>query len=167
MVERSERMPRERLAELVFAATYGTVHVLAALAVIGATSLTVGQGAEIVAGVGLATWLAHLFAQLLSGHVLHREPLHRREVRRAAIDGSPIVISTILPAAVLLLARVGGIENQTAKLAAVVVALLQLLVIGAFVARVAPARPGARWVFAGAVAAIGLIVVALTLWLGH
>ena len=74
MVERSERMPRDRLAELVSAATYGTVHVLATLAVIGATSLTVGQGAEIVAGVGIATWVAHLFADLLGGHVLHRGP---------------------------------------------------------------------------------------------
>jgi hypothetical protein len=167
MVERSGRLPREQLAELVSAATYGTVHVLAALAVIGATSLTVGQGAEIVAGVGIATWVAHLFADLLGAHVLHREPLHRREVKRAVIDGSPIILATILPAAALLLARVDVFGEQTAKLAAIVIALLQLLLIGSFVAQVAPARSGARWVFAAAVAAVGFIVVLLTLALGH
>jgi hypothetical protein len=167
IVERSERVPRDRLAELVSAATYGTVHVLAALAVIGATSLTVGQGAEIVAGVGIATWVAHLFADLLGGHVLHREPLHRREVGRAAIDGSPIIMATILPAAALVLARLDVVGDRTAKFTAIVVALLQLLLIGAFVAQVAPARPRVRWVFGGAVAAAGLVVVVLTLALGH
>jgi hypothetical protein len=167
IIDRSNQLPRERLAELVSAATYGTVLVLAALGVIGASDVALGHGAEIVAGVGLATWLAHLFAELLGGHVLHREPLHRRELERAAVDGSPIVIATILPAAALLLARLDVLANGTAKLVAIVLALLQLLLIGAFVARVAPARPGARWVFAATVAGVGLLVVLLTVLLGH
>jgi hypothetical protein len=167
LIDRSNQLPRERLAGLVSAATYGTVLVLAALGVVGASDVALGHGAEIVAGVGLATWLAHLFAQLLGGHVLHREPLHRREVSRAAIDGSPIVIATVLPAAVLLLARVDVLSNWTAKLVAIAVALLQLLVIGVFVAHVAPARPNARWVFAAAVAGVGLVVVLFTVLLGH
>jgi hypothetical protein len=59
------------------------------------------------------------------------------------------------------------LSNWTAKLVAIAVALLQLLVIGVFVAHVAPARPNARWVFAAAVAGVGLVVVLFTVLLGH
>ena len=83
------------------------------------------------------------------------------------IDGSPIVVATILPAVALLLARLDVMSDRTSKLMAIVVALLQLLVIGVFVAQVAPTRPGARWVFAGAVAGAGAVVVLLTVTLGH
>ena len=62
-------IPRERLAELVSAASYGTVLVLAALSVISVSEVAHGHGAELVAGVGVATWLAHLFAEILGGHV--------------------------------------------------------------------------------------------------
>jgi hypothetical protein len=167
MVDRAAGMPRERIAELVAAASYGSVLVLAALSVIGVRQISLGYGAEIVFGVGVATWLAHLFAELLGGHVLHQEPLHRREIGAATVNGSPIVVATLLPGAVLLFARVDVLSDTTAKLIAIVVALLQLLGIGIFVGRVAPSRPGARWLFAGTVACIGLVVVVVTVFLGH
>ena len=160
-------MPRERLAELVSAASYGSVLVLAALSVIGVSDVALGHGAEIVAGVGAATWIAHLFAELLGGHVLRHEPLHRSDVKRAAVDGSPILASTVLPALVLSLGRLDLLSDTTSRILAIVVAIVQLLVIGAFVARVAPARPAATWRFAVAVAGIGVGIVALTVVLGH
>ena len=77
-------IPRQRLAELVSAASYGTVLVLAALSVVGASEVALGHGAELVAGVGMATWLAHLFAEILGQHVEHETPRGRREIARAA-----------------------------------------------------------------------------------
>lgn len=162
-----EAASRERLAELVSAASYGTVLVLAALAVIGVSEVALGHGSEVVAGVGLATWLAHLFAELLGGHVLHREPLHVDNVRRAAIDGSPILVATVLPAAVLVLGRLDMVSDDTARVLAILVGVLQLLLIGAYVARVAPANPAAVWSYAVVTAGVGVLVVALTIWLGH
>lgn len=165
--ETSDRLAPDRLSDRVSAAAYGSVLVLAALSVIGVAAVTLGYGVELVTGVGLATWAAHLFAELLGGHVQHREPLRRSEVRRAMVDGSPILASTVLPATVLLLGRSDLMTDKTARIISIVVATLQLLSIGVFVARVAPARPAARWSFALVTAGIGIAVVALTVQLGH
>ncbi len=160
-------IPRQRLAELVGAASYGTVLVLAALSVVGVSEVALGHGAELVAGVGGATWLAHLFAEILGRHVEHETPRGRREVARAAVDGSPILAATVLPAIVLVLGRLDVLSDTTARVAAIVVAILQLLLIGAVVAHVAPAPPAARWTFAASTAAAGLVIVALSVALGH
>ena len=42
---------------------------LAALSAIEVTEVGEGHSAELVLGVGLATWIAHLFAELLAEHV--------------------------------------------------------------------------------------------------
>jgi VIT1/CCC1 family predicted Fe2+/Mn2+ transporter len=86
---------------------------------------------------------------------------------RALVDGSPILASTVLPATVLVFGRLDLLTDNTARIAAVLVAVLQLFAIGAFVARVAPAPPAARWTFAATTAGIGMAVVALTVLLGH
>jgi hypothetical protein len=161
------RIPRHRLAELVSAASYGTILVLAALGVIGVSQVALGHGAELVAGVGLTTWIAHLFAELLGGHVLHSQPLHRSEMKRAAADGSPILVATVLPALILVLGRLDVLGDKAARVAAILVAVAQLFLIGAFVARVAPARPAAQGIFAFITVGVGVAVVALTLALGH
>lgn len=162
-----DRLSAARTAELVTAAAYGSVLVLAALSVIGVSDVALGHGAEIIAGVGVATWSAHLFAELLGAHVAHPEPLHRHHVRQAAVDGSPILAATVLPAVALLLGRLDVVSDTTARMLAITVAILQLLAIGAYVARVAPAPPSTRWGFAAAVVTIGFVIAALTLALGH
>jgi hypothetical protein len=162
-----DRVPRDRLAEQVSAASYGTVLVLAALSVIGVSDIALGVGSELVAGVGLATWLAHLFAELLGNHVRHHEPLRPNEIGRAMIDGSPILASTLLPAFVLFLGRVDVLGHDAARILAVLATVLQLLAIGAFVARLAPGRSVAHWVYAAVTAGAGLSVVALVVLLGH
>ena len=160
-------IPPERLAELVSAAAYGTALVLAALSVVGVSDVALGHGAELVAGVGGATWLAHLFAELLADHLRHDEPLRASEVLRAMADGSPILVSALLPAFVLLLGRLDVVGDATARLGAILVAVAQLLAIGAFVGHRAAAPRVARWAFAAATAAVGISMVAVTVLLGH
>jgi hypothetical protein len=167
LIQTSQSIPRERLTELVSAASYGSVLVLAALSAIGVSDVALGHGAELLAGVGIATWLAHIFAELLGDHVRHPEPLQRGEVARSLVDGSPILAASVLPAIVLLFGRLDLLSDTTARILAIVVAVLQLLGIGAFVARVAPAPRAASWTFAAATAGIGIAVVALTVLLGH
>jgi hypothetical protein len=162
-----DEVPRERLGELVSAAAYGSVLVLAALGVVGVSDVALGHGSEIVAGVGMATWLAHVFAELLGGHLRHVEPLHRTEIERAAVDGSPILVSTVLPAAVLMVGRADLVSDDTARLVAIVVGIAQLFVIGAYVARSAPVPRQASWAFAAVTASVGVAVVLLTVLLGH
>src|SRR5918994_396512 len=112
LLQASDRMPRDRLAGLVSAAPYGSGVGLAAPSGIGVSEGALGHGAELVAGVGLATWLAHIFAELLGGHARHPEPLRRSEVMRALVDGSPILASTVLPATVLLLGRLDVLTDH-------------------------------------------------------
>jgi hypothetical protein len=161
------RIPVERLAALVASAAYGTVLVLATLSVIGAIRLSVGYGADLIAGVGIATWIAHIYAELLGRHVDRHRPLERSEVGRTMIDGCPILASPILPACALLLGKLDAISQTSARTAAIVVAIVQLLAIGFLVGRVAPARRSAVWIFAAVTVGIGIVVVALTTWLGH
>lgn len=58
---------------------------LAALSVISVSDVALGHGAELVAGVGWATWLAHLFAERLAGFLRDPVPL----VATAAIGVAP------------------------------------------------------------------------------
>jgi hypothetical protein len=166
-VKTLRRIPVDRLADLVAAGAYGTVLVLAALSVIGVAEVSVGYGAELVFGVGVATWVAHLFAELLGGHVDRQRPLERAELARAMVDGCPILASTVLPACVLLLGRLDAIPEKTARSAAIVVAVAQLLAIGYVVGQVAPARRRAAWIFGTVTVGIGVAVVAVTTLLGH
>ena len=156
-----------RLAERVRAASYGTVLVIAALGVTTVADVGLGYSAELVLGVGAATWVAHLYAELLGRHVVEREPLRRAEVYEAMIDGSPILLATVLPGAVLLIGRGGLAAADTARSTAIIVAFIQLVGIGVLVARVAPGRAHTAWFFAGVTAAVGVVVGALTLLLGH
>jgi hypothetical protein len=159
-------LPRERVAQLVSAAAYGSVLALAALVVVGVSEVAAGHGAELVAGVGVATWIAHLFAELLGNRVLHPSPLHRREVGAAAADGAPILVATVLPALALALGRVDVLGDAAARNLAILLAVAQLLAIGAYVAHVAP-RQLSRWRFAAVVLCLGAGVVVLTTLLGH
>jgi hypothetical protein len=166
-VPEPDHLSSERRAELVSAAAYGTVLVLAALSVVGVSDVALGHGSELVASVGLATFLAHLFAEVLGDHVRRDEPMSAAELRRALVDGSPILVASVLPALVLMLGRLDKVSSTTARIAAILVAIVQLLAIGAYVARVAPGRSTAHWVYAAVTVVVGVAVVVLTVALGH
>ena len=167
MLARLQGRPRERLAERVSAASYGSVLVLAALAVVDADAVESGWGWELVTGVGLATWIAHLYAEVVGEHLRHTAAHTRAEIARAMRDGSPILLATVLPAIMLLLGRLGVLDHRVALWAAVVVAFLQLVGLGALVGRFVSTRHSRTWVYAGVTAAFGLVVVSLKVVLGH
>jgi hypothetical protein len=157
----------ERLAELVSAAAYGTVLVLAALASVGVWQIDVGYGLELVAGVGLATWVAHLFAELLGDHLRRVEPLTAGEVVRSMVDGGPILAAPVLPACALALGQTDVMADATARGTAIALAVAQMLGLGLVAGRVVAARPGGAWLFALATVGVGVGVVGLTVRLGH
>ena len=162
-----DNIPRERLAELVSAAAYGSALVLAALSVVGVFEVSVGYGGELVAGVGVATWIAHLFAEVLGEHVRAPQPVGWSEVKRAMADGSPILVASILPAVVLLLGRLDVMSPRAARAIAIVITVGQLLAVGMLVARVANVPMRRKWLFAAATLTIGIVVVTLSVVLGH
>jgi hypothetical protein len=168
IAERVQNWPQERLAERLSAACYGTVLVLVALPLIDADEVSSGLGWELVTGVGVATWVAHLYAELVGDHLRHGPPLNRHEITGAMVDGLPILLAAVLPAVALLLGRIDTLEPRVALWAAVAIAILQLVAVGAFVgSSVPPGGSASVWTYAGATAAIGIAVVTLKLVLGH
>jgi hypothetical protein len=164
---RLRRWPRERLAERITAASYGTVLVLAALAVINVDHVSSGLGWELVSGVGLATWAAHLYAQVVGDHLRHRAAHELQEIRRAMVDGLPIPLAAFLPALMLALARFDVLDPGVALALAITVAFLQLVGLGGLVGYALSARKSMSWQYAAVTAACGFVVVTLKVFLGH
>jgi hypothetical protein len=166
-IERWIDQPRERLAERVSAATYGTVLVLAALPLIKVTDVSSGVGWELVTGVGVATYVAHAYAEVMGDHLRHESSLDRNELGRAMLDGVPILLAAVGPALVLGLASLDVITESVALWAAVIVAIVQLVVLGALVGWAVTDRRSQWWTYGIAAAAIGVVVVVVKLSLGH
>ena len=167
LAERHGRRSHERLAERLSAACYGTVLVLAALPLIDADEVASGLGWELVTGVGVATWIAHLYAEVIGDHVRRGAAVDRTEITRAMVDGLPILLAAVLPAFMLFLGRVDVLDHRVALWAAVAVAIGQLVGVGAFVGGSVSGRGASVWSYAGVTAAIGIAVVILKLALGH
>jgi hypothetical protein len=152
----------------VSAAAYGTVLTLAALPLIEPEDVADGVGWELAVGVGGATWLAHLFAEVIGDHLRHSAAAHERsEIARAMVDGLPILAASVLPAVALLLGRLDVLGGRAALWAALAIAVVQLVGLGAYVGSVAEPDRSARWAYAGATAVFGLAVVAVKVVLGH
>jgi hypothetical protein len=165
--QRLASWPRERLVERLSAACYGTVLVLAALPLINPDDVASGLGWELVTGVGVATWIAHLYAELVADRLHQSGPLERAEIVTAMTDGSPILLAMVGPAVALGLGRLDVLEERVALWVAVGVAILQLVAVGAYVGSTASRSGRRRWSYAAFTAAIGIAVVTLKLALGH
>jgi hypothetical protein len=157
--------PRDRLAEQVSAAAYGTVLVLAALPLV--TFADVGAGWGLITGVGVATYVAHAYALVMGDHVRHGVPLDRAAVGRALRDGLPILAATVGPALALALARLDVLSESAALWAAVIVAVLQLTALGVLVGWAVTDRRSHWWTYGIVAAALGVVVVFLKLRLSH
>jgi hypothetical protein len=167
MRELVERWPRERLAERVTAAAYGTVLVLSAVALLDADNVTSGLGWELITGVGVATWIAHLYAETVGDHMRHGVRLDWPELRRGMVDGLPILLAAVPPAVVLGLGRLDVLDPDVALWIAIGVGFVQLVGLGAIVGFVVSPRHVSPWRYAAATAAIGVVVVAVKLGLSH
>lgn len=155
------------MAERVSAASYGTVLIIATLLVVDSDDVASGWGWELIAGVGVATWIAHLFAEVLGDHVRNAEAHAVHEVRRAMLDGLPILLAAVLPGLALGLGRVGFFAPRQALWIAVGAALVQLVGLGAFVGAAVPDGRNSAWRYAAATSALGIAVVIFLVALGH
>ena len=167
LVGRLRRMPRERAADLVTAAAYGTVLVLGALAFVAPTDVADGHGLELVAGVGVATWVAHVFADLVGEHVRHSDRLTADELRWSLVSGTPILAATVLPGVALGLGRLEAISDDVAIWIATTIALCQMVGVGATVGMLREGGRRAIWWFVLATGVFGLAVTAVKVQLGH
>lgn len=157
---------RDRVAERVSAATYGTVLIIAALILVEAEDVASGLGWELTVGVGVATWVAHVYARVLGNHVRSVDALQAHQLRRAMADGFPILLASGLPAVALLFGRLDLVAPRQALWIAVILALLQLVAVGAVVGVVSE-QPTNSWRYAAIASGFGVAVVLLLVALGH
>jgi hypothetical protein len=141
--------------------------VLAALPLLSPGDVSSGVGWGLVTGVGLATYVAHLYAEVVGDHVRHTAAHEREELGRAMADGSPILLATLAPGVFLLLGRLDVLEPRVTLWAAVVAAIVQLVGLGFFVGFVASGRRSSAWLYGSVTAAFGLTAVVLKVGLGH
>ncbi|HXV72275.1 MAG TPA: hypothetical protein VEB69_12865 [Acidimicrobiia bacterium] len=160
------RAQRDRVAEWVSAASYGTVLIIAALVLVEAEDVASGLGWELIVGVGVATWIAHLYAEVLGNHVRSVEALKAHELRRAAGDGLPILLASVFPAVALLLGRLEVVAARQALWIAVILAVLQLVVVAALVGVISEQHQSS-WRYGAVASVFGLAVVLLLVALGH
>jgi hypothetical protein len=151
----------------VSAAAYGSVLILVSLTLVDSGELSSGVGWELVTGVGVATWVAHFYAEVLGDHLRNPDAHEPHEIRRAMTDGLPILLAAVLPAVVLGLGRTDVFTSTGAFWAAVVIALLQLVGLGALVGHLGSDDSDKTWRYAAVAAAFGALVVVLMVALGH
>ncbi len=125
-----------------------------------------GVGWELVTGVGVATYIAHVYAEVMGDHVHRRSALDRKEVARVA-GRMPILYAAVGPALALGLGGLNVVSETTALWVALAVAVLQLVGLGLFVGWAVTPRRSHWWVYGVAAAAMGVVVVALKLSLSH
>jgi hypothetical protein len=126
-----------------------------------------GLGWELVTGIGVATWVAHLYAEIVGDHIRHSSTLDRREITMAMQDGLPILLAAVPPAVMLLLGRLEVLDERVALWLAVAVGFVQLVGVGVFVGSAVAAGSARGWRFAAATVAIGIVIVGIKLALGH
>jgi len=126
-----------------------------ALVLLDRDNVASGWGWELLTGVGVATWLAHLYVEVVGDHVRHTAVPGPAELGRAMVDGLPILLAAVPPAIVLLLGRLEVLDPAMALQLAMAAAAVHLVGVGLYVGlRVAPHDRRAL-VLAGLTAVVG------------
>jgi hypothetical protein len=110
--------------------------------------------------------VAHLYAEVLGNHVRDVEATRPHQVRKAMLDGLPILLAAVLPGLALGLGRVDVLAPRQALWVAVIVAVIQLVGVGAYVGVVSDQRSN-TYLYAAVALTFGLGVVVLLVALGH
>jgi len=168
--ENGTQTPEQRAAvgERLSGFIYGTIVVLSVI-VGGARSSPDDPGfiAKLVAVTTVVFWLAHVYAHALGDTVAHEERLSRHRLWTIARREASIVEAAVPPVAALLLGTFGIVAGRTALWLAFVLGLVVLAAQGVVYARVERLAALGTLCVVAANIALGLLLVALKLFLSH
>jgi hypothetical protein len=154
----------ERLAGFV----YGTIVVLAVLvAGVRAFPDDAGRIAAMVLVTSVVLWVAHVYAHALAHSVAHDERVSLAELRLIARREGSLVEAAVPPLAALLLGAFEAVSTNTAVWIAFGVGLVVLAAQGIVFGRVERLRWPAMLLVVAANVGLGLVLVALKLFLTH
>jgi hypothetical protein len=159
---------RPAVAARVAGFTYGTILVLSVI-VAGAKAYPHGPGhvAALVGVTSVVFWLAHVYADGLGHSVAHDRRLSLAELRHIARREASIVEAAVPAVAALLLGAFGVISTQAAVWAAFGLGLAVLVVEGVTYARVERMDVLGTTLVVAANVSLGLLLIALKLFVTH
>jgi hypothetical protein len=160
-----DALPPQLLARDYSAAVYGSLLVTTLIAVQWQTDLTpTFVAASLVISV-VVFWLTHTWSRIVDRRV--HGPIDRSTVLVLARDEAPMLVPALIPAVLLTLVRLDVYSVEVGETLALAVSLAQLFVWGLAVGRAAHGT----WPMAIGVAIVdmvlGLLVVALKLFVLH
>lgn len=153
--------------ETIAGAVYGTVIVMATIAAgsksrFGAWTLFGTMAATVV-----VFWIAHVYAAALEESIQHDHRLRWREIVAIAVAERSILLSGVLPGAMLILGAIELWKTSTAIWLALVAGLVVLAVQGFRYARVERLGLGGTVVAVGVNLGLGLVIVGLKAAVTH
>jgi hypothetical protein len=162
------RLRRATTGERLTGFIYGTIIVLSVL-VAGARAYShdTGHIASLVATTSVVFWLAHVYAHALGHSVSSGEHLSRAELVRIARREASLIEAAVPPIAALVLGALGLFSTDTAVWLAFSLGLGVLFVQGITFARVERLGWLGTLAVVAANLALGLVLVALKLFVSH
>ena len=159
---------REEESELLGGYIYGTIIVLATI-VGGAEAYRNGAGhiAILVVLTTVVFWMAHVYSDAIADSIRQGQRLSWAELTEIARRESSIIEAAALPVLLLVLGRFGVFSVHTAVWLAFLAGLIVLVTEGFAVARAEKLGALATVVIVGANLVMGLLLVALKLWVSH
>jgi hypothetical protein len=161
---RRRREQGERLGGYI----YGTIVVLATIAA-GAQAYKHGAGhiAVLVLVTSVVFWLAHVYADALADSIRKGEHLNWKEVAEIAGRESSIIEAAIAPVVLLALGGLGVLSVHTAVWLAFAAGVFVLVAEGLAFARAEKLGVLGTAAIVTADLVMGLLLVALKLWVSH
>ena len=139
----------------VTVAIYGLILATSVIAVSAEyASSNAGLVAVTVLVTGFVFWLAHVYARVLAGAIIHHRRPNRSEVREALRHDWPLVEVTVPLVLILALGALDVVADKAVILAATLAVLVELAGAGAYAAHASGA--GLRGTLASALIAVTL-----------
>ncbi len=145
------------------AGIYGLILCASVMAAAAGTD-TIGHVAVTVLVTLVVYWLAERYAELLADRSAEG-PLSGRRIRRTLVRGWPMIQASDTPLLVLFVAWLFGADTAQAVLAALIVTTATLALLGWLAATRSGLNGWGRVAASSFAFALGLVVIALKLWL--
>lgn len=152
-------LPTERLRVRLAAYVYGNILVLAAIVIATGKSIVGGEAAVLVIVTALTTYVAHILAHNVGQQLGRDRHAHRPHMAHEVRDALPILVSGLVPAAILLVATLSIVPTQLAQLTAAVWVVGRIALIGFLVERLSGRRATWRTLSGGLLLALACAVI--------
>ena len=163
-----EQLPIERLRLRLSAYVYGNILVLTAIVIATGKSIVGGEAALLVSVTALTTYSAHILAHDVGQQLGRGRGEHRPHMAHEIRDALPILVSGVVPAAILFIATFDVVPTQLAQLTAAVWVVGSLALIGFIVERMSGREPTWRTLSGDMVLALlSAVVVVLKVLFAH